>query len=305
MNTNIFDKSNVEVLDTNEDSNFLYESIHIKNLGQTFKTRTKKSKLKSTSETIPQIHIEDFIVGSGMAKEANKEVMEAFLKTPAIKMQRAKIEIDSDNGGTWMDFDALTKGLTLATRTPKSTELSWNVRGEGLLYIAGLISVTDGAILANFLFNDHQFSSIAETNGVSNILLNGDDGSGHLAAGNISWNATGDLKVVGTYRTSDTGARIEIDPTNMTMGYIGNSERVFSVWKATNQTVAMDFFTYTGTETNFTTRSSIGQMGIDLLGSNFVMQGGKMYLIGTPTNRNDAEINQVYLDGETLKVRKS
>ncbi|MBF0649217.1 hypothetical protein IR083_10325 [Dysgonomonas sp. GY75] len=303
MNTNIFDKSNVEVLNTNEDDNFIYESYHVKALGRTFKARTKKTKLKSTNETIPQIHIEDFIVSSGLAKEANKEAMEAFLKTPAIKMQRAKIEVD--NNSTWMDIDALIKGLNLATRTPNGTELSWNVRGEGLLYIAGLISVTDGAILANFLFNDHQFSSIAETSGVSNILLNGEDGSGHLAAGNISWNASGDLKVVGTYRTSDTGARIEIDPTNMTMGYIGNSERVFSVWKATNQTVAMDFFTYTGTETNFTTRSSIGQMGIDLLGSNFVMQGGKMYLIGTPTNRNDAEINQVYLDGETLKVRKS
>lgn len=148
--------------------------------------------------------------------------------------------------------------------------------------------------------------------GESGIIISGagknvfdEDGSGHLAAGNISWNATGDLKVVGTYRTSDTGARIEIDPTNMTMGYIGNSERVFSVWKATNQTVAMDFFTYTGTNPDFTTRSTIGQMGIDLLGSNFVMQGGKMYLIGTPTNRNDAAITQVYLDGETLKVRKT
>lgn len=230
MNTNIFDESNVEVLDTNEDNNFIYESIHIKNLGHTFKTRTKKSKLKRTNETVPQIHIEDFIVSSGMAKEANKETMEAFFKTPAIKMQRAKIEIDSDSGDTWMDFDALSRGLALAVKTPKYTELSWNARGEGLLYIAGLISVTDGAILANFLFNDHQFSSIAETNGVSNILLNGEDGSGHLASGNVIWDALGNLSVKGAFESNNDGNRIIIDPNTRSIKLLNNEGTVIGYW---------------------------------------------------------------------------
>lgn len=320
MNTNIFDESNVEVLDTNEDNNFIYESIHIKNLGHTFKTRTKKSKLKRTNETVPQIHIEDFIVSSGMAKEANKETMEAFFKTPAIKMQRAKIEIDSDSGDTWMDFDALSRGLALAVKTPKYTELSWNARGEGLLYIAGLISVTDGAILANFLFNDHQFSSIAETNGVSNILLNGEDGSGHLASGNVIWDAIGNLSINGYFQSNGSGNRITIDPNTRTIKMIDKFDSVL---------VEMSFYDYGSNETgaeiiyksydaNRSVNSSMRFLGGTLTlyhgdvdqGYNYasILHDGKTRFSLDPDqmpNRNEAYHSQMYLDGETLKVKRS
>lgn len=249
------------------------------------KTNRFGFNMKDLAKAFNYQTVEEF-QASEQWKEFSSQISENLKKNTSNE-EEAKIGKVSDVIGD------VPTASTLSAKSAKATS-QWVERAG----INGALTAPDDV----FLYGGGTLDEAVE--GVTPILFRA-DGSGHVAGRNISWDASGNLKVVGTYRTADSGARIEIDPTNMTMGYIGNSERVYSVWKATGHTVAMDFFTYTGTEENFTTRSSIGQMGIDLLGSNFVIQGGKIYLIGVPTSRDDAEVNQAYLDGETLKVRRS
>lgn len=204
--------------------------------------------------------------------------------------------IVSGNGLSYLDL------INNAFRFGDSTRyLAWNV-------VSGLLEIMNADTKIKNSSDEIVASINGETGaalfGKGSILLNA-DGSGRLANGNVIWDINGNIKVIGKYTTADEGARIEIDPNALSMGYIGNSERVHSVWKATNQIVAMDFYTYNGSETTPSTRSTIGQRGIDLLASSFVMQGGKILLTGTPTSRANAQVNQVYLDGEILKLKTS
>ena len=49
------------------------------------------------------------------------------------------------------------------------------------------------------------------------IVLDGSDGSGHLADGNISWDTDGNVLQRGKYESSASGNRIVIDPSSRRM----------------------------------------------------------------------------------------
>lgn len=64
------------------------------------------------------------------------------------------------------------------------------------------------------------------------------DGSGHLAKGNISWDALGNLLVTGKYRSKTTGNRFEIDPENESLyGYNNYNEETLRLWFSENFTL--------------------------------------------------------------------
>ncbi len=70
-------------------------------------------------------------------------------------------------------------------------------------------------------------TSQASTNGVYNISLNGNTGEGWFAAGNLAWDASGNVTVRGKLESNVLGNRVVIDPSsNDKLSFINASNRV-------------------------------------------------------------------------------
>lgn len=92
-------------------------------------------------------------------------------------------------------FDLVNKAFKLAN-AGYSRGIDWNETAVNQLTIKGLINAV-GAILGGFTIDNNKFVSNQATNGTPNIQLEGTNGSGHLAAGNISWDAAGKVLLKG------------------------------------------------------------------------------------------------------------
>lgn len=77
----------------------------------------------------------------------------------------------------------------------------WNYFTNQFESIATKLLLAENANLANFIFRNQCLTSQAKTNNIYNILLNGLDGTGHFAAGNLKWDALGNIFMNGRIST--------------------------------------------------------------------------------------------------------
>ena len=77
----------------------------------------------------------------------------------------------------------------------------WNYFTNQFESIATKLLLAENANLANFIFRNQCLTSQAKTNNIYNILLNGVDGNGHFAAGNLKWDAVGNILMKGRIGT--------------------------------------------------------------------------------------------------------
>ena len=77
----------------------------------------------------------------------------------------------------------------------------WNDFGAQFESIATGLLLAENANIANFIFRNECLTSQAKTNNIYNILFNGIDGTGHLAAGNLKWDAAGNILMKGRIGT--------------------------------------------------------------------------------------------------------
>lgn len=143
------------------------------------------------------------------------------------------------------------------------------------------------------------------------------DGSGYLAGGNIMWDGSGNLAVNGYFQSNGNGNRIIIDPNARNIIFLNANDK---------EVIKQDFFinsSYSG-----------GKIRINLInqatGENHCyceIDGGKVAVYsenGTsffradayqkriwidadslPQDRNNAYPDEVYMDGETLKIKRT
>lgn len=86
---------------------------------------------------------------------------------------------------------------TFSGKSPTDTS-KWNTFGAQFDSVATQLLLAENANIANFIFRDQLLTSQDSTNDIYNISLNGRTGEGHLAAGNIAWDAKGRLFVRGS-----------------------------------------------------------------------------------------------------------
>ncbi len=107
--------------------------------------------------------------------------------------QLAINRIVSADGNSY--FDMLNKAFRLAN-SGYTQGIDWNVTMSNQLTIKGLINAV-GAVLGGFAIDNEKFVFTRKQNDIPNIELNGTNGAGHLAAGNISWDAMGKITLKG------------------------------------------------------------------------------------------------------------
>lgn len=95
--------------------------------------------------------------------------------------------VASADGKSFFDLAGQSFKLSDANYT---RGMDWNITASNQLTIKGSVNAL-GAVLGGFTIDNTKIRSKKTINGVSNILLNGADGSGHLAGGNLSWDGTG------------------------------------------------------------------------------------------------------------------
>jgi hypothetical protein len=111
--------------------------------------------------------------------------------------------------------------------------MDFGVSQQDQLTIAGAINAL-AAVLGGFTIDNEKIQSIAKTEDSPNIILNGTDGSGQLAAGNIIWDAIGNLLISGKFESNQDGNRIIIDPTTRNFQMLdGEGKNIFELSFAT------------------------------------------------------------------------
>ncbi|SHG04589.1 hypothetical protein [Dysgonomonas macrotermitis] len=100
--------------------------------------------------------------------------------------------------------------------------MDYGVTEKNTLSIFGKLNAVL-AQLGGFLVDNEKFQSLMkDADGNPNILLNGTDGSGHVAAGNAAWDATGNLLISGKFESNnDQGDKIIIDPHARNLTFVG------------------------------------------------------------------------------------
>lgn len=122
--------------------------------------------------------------------------------------------------GVYYNFLVKAKGMTV-TEAPSSVtgDANWEAANK-FVNIATDSLFADGANIANFLFKNGVMRSQAETDGVANMILNGNTGYFHCSNVDITG---GTFKNI-TFSTSDTGDRVIIDAaTNSIKMMSGNN----------------------------------------------------------------------------------
>ena len=97
-------------------------------------------------------------------------------------------------------YVARTDVNSFQNKLPTNTDY-WNDFGAQFESIATGLLLAENANIANFIFRNQCLTSQAKTNNIYNILLNGLDGTGHLAAGNLKWDAAGNIFMNGRIST--------------------------------------------------------------------------------------------------------
>lgn len=138
--------------------------------------------------------------------ENDRSYVELYGFTEVLPGRITTDRIVSSDGLNFFDF--VLNGMNMGTA---ESGFDWNVTKPNQFTIRGFINAL-GAILGGFKIDNEKLESIAETGGVPNILLKGEDGSGHLAAGNLSWDALSNVLITGKYRSAIDGRRVEINP---------------------------------------------------------------------------------------------
>lgn len=144
----------------------------------------------------------------------NNITVEEFMEVNYVHMFYKQSDIEKDNYDNryYASREIVTKLFERLQKFGRGSGIDWNVRSPNTLTIRGFLNALDGAVLGGFLVDNDKFVSLAETNQPPNIRLNGDDGSGHLAAGNVAWDALGNLLIRGWFESNNSGNRIVIDP---------------------------------------------------------------------------------------------
>jgi len=132
------------------------------------------------------------------------------------------VDDDSNEGST---YDLNNGKVRLGN---SNSGMDFGVSQQDQLTIAGAINAL-AAILGGFTIDNEKIQSIAKTEDTPNIVLDGTDGSGHLAAGNIIWDTIGNLLIRGVFQSNKEGNRIVIDPTDRSIKLM-NGDIVFSKW---------------------------------------------------------------------------
>lgn len=131
--------------------------------------------------------------------------------------------------GVYYNFLVKNKG-TSVTVAPSSAngDSNWEAMNK-LINIATDSLFADGANVANFLFKNGVLRSQDETDGVANIIMNGKTGYFHCSNADITGtiNAIGgkfkNVTVQGTFKTKESGDRIELSTDTNTFSFIGSN----------------------------------------------------------------------------------
>lgn len=183
-------------------------------------------------------------------------------------------------------------------------------------YIRGTIMATDGVFSGTIYANEGRFSGkVSIANG--KILLD-TDGSGHLADGSISWDKEGNL----SFESNKDGNRIVIDPTERCFKMLDSQDREISRLEFDTGTYqgeewVIPSFTLNrysgGRKTAYTTfngqsmslygigadNQMAGFFSVDAINKTMWLNYNELNRLGEPHPHN------IYLDGETLKVKKA
>ena len=131
--------------------------------------------------------------------------------------------------GVYYNFLVKNKGASVtAAPTSADGDANWEDMNE-LINIATGSLFADGANVANFLFKKGVLRSQDETDGVANIIMNGKTGYFHCSKADITGtiNAIGgnfkNVTVQGTFRTKESGDRIELSTDTNTFSFIGSN----------------------------------------------------------------------------------
>lgn len=131
--------------------------------------------------------------------------------------------------GVYYNFLVKNKGasVTAAPSSPNG-DSNWEAMNK-LINIATDSLFADGANVANFLFKNGVLRSQDETDGVANIIMNGKTGYFHCSNADITGtiNAIGgnfkNVTVQGTFKTKESGDRIELSTDTNTFSFIGSN----------------------------------------------------------------------------------
>lgn len=131
--------------------------------------------------------------------------------------------------GVYYNFLVKNKGASV-TVAPSSAngDANWEAMNK-LINIATDSLFADGANVANFLFKNGVLRSQNETDGVANIIMNGKTGYFHCSNADITGtiNAIGgnfkNVTVQGTFKTKESGDRIELSTDTNTFSFIGSN----------------------------------------------------------------------------------
>lgn len=131
--------------------------------------------------------------------------------------------------GVYYNFLVKNKGASVtAAPTSANGDSNWEAVNK-LINIATDSLFADGANVANFLFKNGVLRSQDETDGVANIIMNGKTGYFHCSNADITGtiNAIGgnfkNVTVQGTFRTKESGDRIELSTDTNTFSFIGSN----------------------------------------------------------------------------------
>lgn len=131
--------------------------------------------------------------------------------------------------GVYYNFLVKNKGASVtAAPTSANGDSNWEAMNK-LINIATDSLFADGANVANFLFKNGVLRSQDETDGVANIILNGKTGYFHCSKADITGtiNAIGgnfkNVTVQGTFKTKESGDRIELSTDTNTFSFIGSN----------------------------------------------------------------------------------
>ena len=131
--------------------------------------------------------------------------------------------------GVYYNFLVKNKGASVtAAPTSANGDSNWEAMNK-LINIATDSLFADGANVANFLFKNGVLRSQDETDGVANIIMNGKTGYFHCSHADITGtiNAIGgkfkNVTVQGTFKTKESGDRIELSTDTNTFSFIGSN----------------------------------------------------------------------------------
>ena len=122
--------------------------------------------------------------------------------------------------GVYYNFQIKAKGMTVTAAPSSATgDSNWEALGKYISICTDSL-FADGANIANFMFKNGVMRSQAETDGVANMILNGNTGYFHCSNVDITGGTFSNI----TFATSESGDRVIIDAaTNSIKMMSGNN----------------------------------------------------------------------------------